>query len=98
VVYTNFCLVCHAADACGQTPVTERGYPPPPSLLAHNARTIRDGRMFHILTYGQNNMPPYAALISPEDRWKAIVYVRSLQTRSTPTTNPTTAPAPEGAS
>lgn len=99
VVYANFCAACHGADATGQTPVTQRGFPPPPSLLAANARTIKDGRIFHIITYGQNNMPPYAALIWPDDRWKAIVYVRSLQAHSipAPTTMPTTAPAAQGA-
>jgi mono/diheme cytochrome c family protein len=35
--------------------------------------------MFHILTYGQKNMPSYASQVSEDDRWKAILYVRSLQ-------------------
>ena len=32
--------------------------------------------MFQILTNGQNSMPSYAAQISREDRWKAILHVR----------------------
>jgi len=98
VVYANFCAACHGADASGQTPVTQRGFPPPPSLLAENARAMKDGRIFRIITYGQNNMPPYAALIWPDDRWKAVAYVRSMQTGSAPapTTMPTTSPVVKG--
>jgi hypothetical protein len=68
----------------------KRGYPPPPSLLADNARRIKDGQIFHIITYGQNNMPSYAAQVSVEDRWRAIVFVRSLQAQAPA---PATAPA-----
>jgi mono/diheme cytochrome c family protein len=45
---------------------------------------IRDGQMFHILTYGQNNMPSYAAQIDRQDRWKVIAYVRTLQAAAKP--------------
>ncbi len=78
-VFTNFCLECHGAAGRGDGPVTLRGVPAPPSLLAERALNMKDGQMFHVLTYGQGNMPPYAAQLSREDRWKAILFVRSLQ-------------------
>jgi mono/diheme cytochrome c family protein len=56
--------------------------PPPPSLVAGRALTLKDGQIFHILTYGQNNMASYASQIDREDRWRAILYVRSLQMRA----------------
>lgn len=79
VVYDTFCAVCHGAGGLGDGPVAQRGYPPPPSLLADNARTMPDGRMFHVVTSGQGNMPGYARQLTPEDRWKVIGYVRRLQ-------------------
>jgi len=82
-VYMTFCEICHGPAGKGDGPVAQRGFPAPPSLLAPKAMQIADGQMFHIVTYGQNNMPSYAAQIEREDRWKAIVYVRSLQ-RSKP--------------
>ena len=78
-VFRNFCLPCHGADARGMGPVTQRGVPPPPSLLATHAMQMKDGQLFHILTYGQNNMASYASQLSRDDRWNVIVYVRSLQ-------------------
>ena len=45
---------------------------------------MKDGQLFHILTYGQNNMPSYASQLSRDDRWNAIIHVRSLQRATAP--------------
>lgn len=82
VVFGNYCAVCHGGRGIGDGPVTVRGVAPPPSFFAENALQLKDGQMFHILTYGQKNMPSYAAQVSREDRWKAILHVRLLQRRA----------------
>lgn len=92
-VFANFCQPCHGPSGKGDGLVVAKGYPAPPSLFADNARNIKDGQMFHILAYGQKNMPSYAAQISREDRWNVIAYIRSLQAQ-TPSANRATAPAP----
>ena len=79
VIFSNFCSPCHGALGKGDGLVVQRGYPAPPSLYAENARNIKDGQIFHILSYGQKNMPAYAAQLSQEDRWNVIAFVRSLQ-------------------
>jgi mono/diheme cytochrome c family protein len=78
-LFTQFCQVCHGPQGTGDGPVAQRGYPPPASLLGPKALKMKDGQMFHVLTYGQGNMPSYASQISREERWKIILYVRSLQ-------------------
>jgi mono/diheme cytochrome c family protein len=78
-VYAAQCETCHGPAGKGDGPVAKRGFPAPPSLLAARALALRDGQMFHILTYGQNNMPPYAAQVDRDDRWRVIAYVRQLQ-------------------
>lgn len=83
-VFANFCVVCHGPAAQGDGPVAFRGYPAPPSLHIQRALNMKDGQMFHILTYGQKNMPSYAAQVSRGDRWKVILYVRSLQKKAQP--------------
>jgi len=84
VVFSNFCTPCHGATGKGDGLVVQRGYPAPPSLCADNARRIKDGQVFHILTYGQKNMPAYASQLSSEDRWNVIAFVRSLQKQTAP--------------
>lgn len=83
-VFANFCVVCHGAGGAGNGPVAQRGYPPPPSLLAEHAQKMKDGQLFHVLTYGQNNMPSYASQLSRGDRWNVILYVRTLQVAAAP--------------
>ncbi len=78
-VFQTYCQPCHGGAGKGDGPVALRGFPPPPSFLADRAMRLSDGQMFHIITYGQKNMPSYAAQIFPEDRWRVIAYVRSLQ-------------------
>lgn len=78
-VFMTYCQVCHGASGEGDGPVAKRGFPTPASLLAPNARKIADGRIFHIITHGQGNMPAHASQIEPEDRWRVILWVRQLQ-------------------
>ncbi len=83
-IFENYCATCHGAGGLGNGPVAQRGFPPPPSLLAEKARKMKDGQLFHVLTYGQNNMPSYASQITRQDRWNVIAYVRSLQDSAPP--------------
>jgi mono/diheme cytochrome c family protein len=78
-VFNIFCGVCHGAAGIGNGSVTTRGVPPPPSFLLENALKMKDGQMFHAITFGQGNMASYAAQVQREDRWKAILYIRTLQ-------------------
>ena len=73
------CTPCHGADGEGQGPAVLRGMVPPPTFQAARARTLPDGTLFHILTRGQGNMASYAAQVAPEDRWRIILHIRSLQ-------------------
>lgn len=88
VVFSNFCQLCHGATGLGNTPVTQRGFPQTPSLLADRAVHMKDGQMFHVLTYGQGNMPAHAAQLSRDDRWAVILHVRLLQRPEAPARPP----------
>ncbi len=78
-MYQIYCQVCHGAGGQGDGPVTKRGYPPPPSLLLENARNMKDGQIFHIITNGYKNMPSYRSQIERRERWLTVAYVRKLQ-------------------
>ncbi|HWP42420.1 MAG TPA: cytochrome c [Blastocatellia bacterium] len=77
-VYSNYCAVCHGASGAGDGPIIPK-YPNPPSFKTEQSRMLADGAMFHVITRGRNNMPPHEALVSAEDRWKVILYIRKLQ-------------------
>ena len=83
-VFNTYCKTCHGASGVGDGPVASRGFPTPASLLAPNARNIADGKIFHVVTYGQGNMPGHASQIEPEDRWKVTLWVRHMQQEAGP--------------
>ena len=77
-VFTNSCAVCHGPTGGGDGPVIPK-YPNPPAFTTDTSKALADGEMFHIITRGRNNMPSHEAQVSAEDRWKIILYIRSLQ-------------------
>lgn len=97
--YQHFCAACHGPQGLGDGPVSQRGFPPPPSLQTGKSVAMSDGQVFHILTYGQNTMPSFAAQLDVQRRWDLINFLRTLQptpaapTAPTPTNGPPAAPA-----
>jgi len=77
-IYSNYCAVCHGAGGAGDGPIVPK-YPNPPAYQIEKSKALPDGNMFHVITLGRNNMPPHAAQVSTEDRWKVILYIRKLQ-------------------
>ncbi len=86
VLYKSFCSPCHGATGQGDGLVITHGFPPPPSYSTGQStrggamKDINDGRLYHTITYGYNSMGSYAAQLSPEERWKVVMYVHKLQT------------------
>ncbi|WP_241759139.1 c-type cytochrome [Pyxidicoccus parkwayensis] len=76
--FLRYCSPCHGSGGLGDGLVTAR-FPMPPSLLAEHAKGLPDGRIFHIITTGQGLMPAHGSQVAPEDRWKIVHYLRTLQ-------------------
>jgi mono/diheme cytochrome c family protein len=76
--FLTFCSPCHGNFARGDSRLQGQ-FPNPPTLHSDLVRNWPDGRIYHIITEGQNAMPSYAAQISREDRWAIIHYLRVLQ-------------------
>lgn len=83
-IFNVNCLPCHGPKGQGDGSIVPK-FPRPPSLLSDKVHTWTDGRIYHVITMGQNLMPSYASQISPADRWAAIHYVRALQRSEHPT-------------
>ena len=71
------CAVCHGAKAEANGPVAAKigGVK---SIIAASPG-YSDGRIFHVMTYGQNNMGSYVSQLSREQRWRIIQYIRTLE-------------------
>lgn len=74
-----------------RTLVTKKGsrqlenFPPPPSYSTGNSsrggamKDLTDGKIYHTITYGVGLMGSHASQLSPEERWKVVMYVHELQ-------------------
>ncbi len=77
-VYETFCLVCHGPEGKGDGPLIPK-FPNPPSFTSKAIREYPEGRIYHVITRGFGLMASYASQIRPEDRWKVVRYVQTLQ-------------------
>jgi hypothetical protein len=71
------CAICHGEKAGNNGPV---------SLKLGGVKNIltaspgySDGRLYHILAYGQGNMGSYASQLDRKQRWMIVQYIRSLE-------------------
>lgn len=78
-IYTTFCVHCHGEKGAGDGTITTKSggpYPPPP--LYSTIIGLTQGKMFHTLHFGRNNMGSHASQLSKEERWKVVHYVQTL--------------------
>lgn len=78
-VYTVYCSSCHGDQGNGQGRLfTSKKYPyPPANLLSDKMRNVPDGEIYHVITVGWGIMAEHGSMIRPDDRWKAVLYIRN---------------------
>ena len=94
-VFQTNCAMCHGAAGLGDGPMAERlqvaGYSAAPANLTAVGPTANksDGEVYLIVTNGFAGtyglpadsfvMPPFKKLLTAEERWALVHYIRSLQ-------------------
>jgi mono/diheme cytochrome c family protein len=85
-LYENMCSHCHGKEGKGDGSIVKlEKFPPPPSYSTGNSsrgglmKDLTDGKIYHTITYGLNNMGSHASQLSPEERWEITAYVHELQ-------------------
>ncbi len=78
IKFDIYCSPCHGYFAEGDSRLNGQ-FPSPPSLHSQKVRNWSDGRIYSVLTDGQNVMPSYAYQLNRNERWAVILYVRALQ-------------------
>ncbi|NNF01723.1 MAG: cytochrome c [Bacteroidia bacterium] len=81
VLYNDFCVHCHGKTGDGQGSLIKGGkFPPPPAYTSDQLKDLPVGKMYWTIMYGKNLMGSHASQLTPEERWKVIMHVQSLQT------------------
>lgn len=78
-VYNIFCLQCHGEKGDGKGYLFTEGLYTyqPASLIADKAKVKPDGEFFHNITVGFGLMGAHGPMISEEDRWKVVTFIRA---------------------
>jgi mono/diheme cytochrome c family protein len=76
--FLTFCSPCHGNLGDGASRLRGQ-FPVGPTLHSDKVRNWTDGDLYHVITVGQNVMPGYERLITRDERWSIVLYIRSLQ-------------------
>ncbi len=75
-IFTKNCVSCHGNP--GKNNNLKSLNPIPPDLSTGDPQSLTDGELFYIITTGRSIMPSFQSILSEEDRWKVISYIRSF--------------------
>lgn len=81
-LYRVNCSVCHGAEGRGDGPMVayfqQAGPSVPVDFANPRVRARKEGELYWILTNGLGNMPRFGLLLTPEERWAVVHFIRSV--------------------
>lgn len=77
-LYKRNCSHCHGATGGADGKVADI-YNGVPTYTSDAVKDLPAGRIFFAITFGRGRMWPHAAQVNPEERWKIVHYVQTLQ-------------------
>ena len=79
-LFEDYCATCHGLDGGGHGPAAHGITTFPRQLWVwNNAPSSADGYLFWFITNGRNEMPPWGVILSENERWDAINYIKTLE-------------------
>ena len=77
-LYEKNCIHCHGEKGAGDG-LVGKVYKGVPNYTSDALKTMNDGHIFHVITYGKGRMWPHGSQVTPIERWKIVQYVHQLQ-------------------
>ncbi len=77
-VFKARCVFCHGKAAKGDGLAGARLNPKPADLTSANVQSQTDGEIFWKITNGRGSMPQWKAIVSEEERWDLVNFIRSV--------------------
>ncbi len=78
-IFEKVCWTCHGMTGQGDGPAAEALDPSPKNFTSDDFNLQSDGAIYWKLSNGRGLMAPYKDVISEEDRWKVVSYIRTLK-------------------
>lgn len=86
-LYEINCTPCHGAIGANDGEVFKKVATLKPAWKNYGdpyIKTLPEGKIYHTLTYGKNNMGSHASVLTPKERWQVIKYVKLLSSQYAP--------------
>lgn len=79
ILYINNCSPCHGDKGKGNGPASASLVPKPADHSSPSFQSQTDGAIFYKLSEGRSPMPAYKAMLSDQQRWSLVSYIRTLK-------------------
>lgn len=76
--YDLYCWSCHGKKGRGDGAAGASFLIPPADFRTPEVSGQSDGALYWKLTTGRGNMTPYGDLLTDEQRWELVAYIRTL--------------------
>lgn len=77
-IYTNECVVCHGKYGNAETDIAKNLEQKPKNFTQEGFSTQSDGAIFWKLSEGRGLMQPFKTMLTEEEIWSVVIYVRKL--------------------
>jgi mono/diheme cytochrome c family protein len=78
-IFGQMCVLCHGLKGQGTGEAGLTLEPHPANFLALNVKSQSDGAIFWKITNGKAPMATYFEILSDNQRWKLVNYIRELE-------------------
>lgn len=78
-IYNQMCVLCHGLTGKGNGAAGLSLVKKPANFLALKVRNQTDGNIFWKITTGKAPMASYEELLTDDQRWKLVNYIRELE-------------------
>lgn len=79
ITYQNMCAICHGDKGKGDGMAGMSLKPKPSNFTSEKVQSQSDGALFWKLTTGRAPMAAYKDIISEEQRWQLVNYIRTFK-------------------
>ncbi|MEO8852611.1 MAG: cytochrome c [Ginsengibacter sp.] len=83
-LYQTYCAPCHGSKGKGDGPASASLNPKPADHTSAMVQAESDGTLYYKISEGRAHtaMPPFKAVLHPDQRWAIINYMRTLAKKS----------------
>ena len=83
-LYNMYCRTCHGESGLGDGPAGKDLAARPSNFHSDRVKSQSDGSLFWKVTHGNQSMPSFKDVLSDEQRWQLVSYLRKLPTQPIP--------------